>query len=105
MLKEQSKTTEENVYWKSENVKITREDNEYIIQFDMNDPYLEDDYKDIPSWRIPVKFLDYRVSTDYDYPLYHLLTSFSRMNDKVWNDWENEVENIDTYNEDLGVDN
>ena len=76
---------EENVFWKSGRVKITREDDHYIIQFDTEYDPIKNSlgkhiYHGIPSWKIPVK-----VDTRYpvhmeEKPLWDLAHSLMRLN-------------------------
>ena len=56
MLAEKNKKTEENVFWKYGRVKITREDDHYIIQFDTESDPIKNSlgkhiYHGIPSWK------------------------------------------------------
>ena len=105
---------EENVFWRSGRVKITREDDHYIIQFDTEDDLMKDIsgepiYSRIPSWKIPVKVLAQYPPTDNEFPLMDLAHSLMRLNkvsnvgdrlernhpDKDWGNWKQ------TYNKDL----
>ena len=106
MLAEKNKTTEENVFWKYGRVKITRENDHYIIQFDTESDPIKNSlgkhiYHGIPSWKIPVKVLtQYPVHME-EIPLWDLAHSLRRLSYASGDILELTDKDIKTHNKDL----